>query len=82
VISILGVTGSVIGLVVAGLLSDRWGGLGPALSVLAFGPVAMAVLVLVAYPETAHRELEELNPEDDVSEDAPALLSGEHPPVD
>jgi MFS family permease len=64
VISILGVTGSVIGLLVAGLLSDRWDGLGPALCVLAIGPVAMAVLVLVAYPETAHRELEELNPED------------------
>jgi MFS family permease len=64
VISILGVTGSVIGLLVAGYLSDRWGGLGPALAVLSVGPALMAVLVLVAYPETAHRELEELNPED------------------
>jgi MFS family permease len=64
VISILGVTGSVIGLLVAGSLSDRWGGLGPALAVLSVGPALMAVLVLVAYPETAHRELEELNPED------------------
>ena len=31
---------------------------------LAIGPLLMAVLVLVAYPETAHRELEDLNPED------------------
>lgn len=64
VISILGVTGSVIGLLVAGYLSDRWGGLGPALAVLSVGPALMAVLVLVAYPETAHRALEDLNPED------------------
>jgi MFS family permease len=64
IIAVLGVTGSVIGLVVAGLLSDRWDGLGPALAVLSIGPLLMAVLVLVAYPETAHRELEDLNPED------------------
>lgn len=63
-ISILGVTGSVLGLAAAGYLSDRWGGLGPALALLAVGPLLMALLVLVAYPETAHRELEELNPED------------------
>lgn len=64
IIAILGVTGSVIGLLVAGYLSDRWNGLGPALAVLSIGPALMAMLVLVAYPETAHRELEELNPED------------------
>jgi MFS family permease len=63
-ISILGVTGSVLGLAVAGRLSDHWDGLGPALAVLAIGPLLMAVLVLVSYPETVHRELEELNPED------------------
>jgi MFS family permease len=66
-ISILGVTGSVIGLAAAGRLADRWDGLGPALTVLAIGPLLMAVLVLVAYPETAHRELEELNPEDQLA---------------
>jgi hypothetical protein len=31
---------------------------------MALGPLALAVLILVAYPETAGRELEELNPED------------------
>jgi hypothetical protein len=36
------------------------------LAVLSIGPLLMAVLVLVAYPETAHRELEELNPEDEL----------------
>src|SRR3546814_10617681 len=44
VIAVLGVAGSVIGLVVAGYLSDRWGGLGPALAVLSIGPVLMALV--------------------------------------
>ena len=53
-----------VGLVVAGVLSDRWDGLGPALAVLSVGPLIVGILILVAYPETAHLELEELNPED------------------
>jgi putative MFS transporter len=67
IIAILGVAGSVIGLVTAGYLSERWDGLGPALALLSVGPLAMALLVLIAYPETAHRELEELNPEDQLA---------------
>jgi MFS family permease len=65
-ISLLGVAGSGVGLLAAGLLSDRLGGLGPALTCLAIGPAVLVVLVLAAYPETAHRELEELNPEDPI----------------
>lgn len=56
--------GSVIGLLVAGWVSQGTGRLGAAMALLAVGPAALALLVLVAYPETAHRELEELNPED------------------
>ena len=56
--------GSAVGLVAAGVLSDGFGRIGPAMAVLATGPVLLALLVLVAYPETAGRELEELNPED------------------
>jgi MFS family permease len=63
-IAALGVLGSGIGIAGAGLLADRFGSLGPALAVLAPGPLLVAILVLVAYPETAHRELEDLNPED------------------
>ncbi len=63
-IAILAVSGSVLGLLTAGWLSERWDGLGPALALLSVGPLVMAVLVLVGYPETAQRELEELNPED------------------
>jgi MFS family permease len=55
--------GSVIGLVVAGQLGDRIG-LSRAFTYLAVGPLLLTVLILVAYPETAHRELEDLNPED------------------
>ncbi|MFL6206917.1 MAG: hypothetical protein ACJ739_16365, partial [Acidimicrobiales bacterium] len=71
--------GSVIGLLTAGWLSERWDGLGPALALLSIGPLVMAVLVLVAYPETAHRELEDINPEDRI--DPPGRSSDHGAPV-
>ncbi len=61
----VGVAGSALGLFVAGWLSDVLDGrLGPALALLAVGPLAVAALVLWKYPETAGQELEDLNPED------------------
>ncbi|MGI9119954.1 MAG: MFS transporter [Acidimicrobiales bacterium] len=63
-IGLLGVLGSITGLLTVGVLSDRLGGLGPALGALALGPAVLVVLVLAAYPETAQVELEALNPED------------------
>lgn len=61
----LGVMGSAAGLLTAGWLSDQLGGrLGPALALLAAGPLIVAALVLVKFPETAGLELEDLNPED------------------
>ena len=57
--------GSVAGLLAAGHLPfERFG---PTMALLALGPAILAVLVVVAYPETAYRELEELNPEDAVA---------------
>jgi MFS family permease len=82
IIAVFGVSGSVIGLLVAGFLSERWDSLGPALAVLSVGPALMALLVLVGYPETAHRELEELNPEDQVTRDQLVLSAATDPPVD
>ena len=64
VIGGLGRIGSVIGLVSIGFLATYFGGLAPALLVLSTGPALVAVLVLLAYPETARLELEDLNPED------------------
>jgi hypothetical protein len=45
------------------------------MGVLAIGPLAMAAVVLAWFPETAWRELEELNPEDQLAPDtrSPAL---------
>ena len=37
---------------------------GPVMLALVVGPVIVALIVFFTYPETAHRELEELNPED------------------
>ncbi|MCH7789586.1 MAG: MFS transporter [Acidobacteria bacterium] len=63
-ITVAGVCGAVIGLVIAGRLSDRWGDLGEAIAVLAVGPVLVIAIVIVLFPETADRELEDINPED------------------
>ena len=61
----VGVAGSALGFLVAGWLSDSLDGrLGPALALLAAGPLAVAALVVWKYPETAGQELEDLNPED------------------
>ena len=65
VITAVGVAGSALGNLVAGRLSDVLDGrLGPALALLAVGPLAVAALVMWKYPETAGQELEDLNPED------------------
>jgi putative MFS transporter len=56
--------GSVIGLLIAGALGDRIG-LSRAFLYLSIGPAILTVLILVAYPETAHHTLEDLNPEDE-----------------
>jgi hypothetical protein len=61
------VAGSAAGLLAAGVLTDALGNLGRALAVLAIGPAILAVLVLTRYPETARLELEDLNPEDRVT---------------
>jgi putative MFS transporter len=61
--------GSVVGLLAVGFLATSLDTLGPAMALLALGPAVLAVVVLVAYPETAHQELEVLNPEDAIPPD-------------
>lgn len=63
-LAVAGVLGAATGVLAAGALSDALGGLGRAMTILAVGPLAVSVLVMARFPETAHRELEELNPED------------------
>jgi MFS family permease len=63
-ISMLSLVGSSIGLLGAGWALDRAIGYGSVMAVLAIGPLVVAGLVVLLYPETAHHELEDLNPED------------------
>jgi MFS family permease len=64
VINLAAVIGSATGLYLAGRLSTELSGLGPAMAVLSIGGVLVVVLVVFFYPETASRELEDLNPDD------------------
>ncbi len=56
--------GGIGGLVVMGTLLDRDWSHGRVMAMLASAQLVVVVIVLRWYPETAHRELEELNPED------------------
>ena len=60
----VGVLGSALGLNFVGELSDRLSAVAPAIALLSIGPVIVACLVLLRFPETSGLELEELNPED------------------
>lgn len=84
VLTVAGAAGGVIGLVAAGLLSSALGTTGKALAVLSFGPLLGVILITACFPETARRQLEELNPEDAASpaatpaqSDPPARRAGE-----
>ena len=63
-ISVMALVGSSIGLIAAGWALDQTIGYGTVMAVLSIGPLVVAALIVVFYPETAHHELEELNPED------------------
>ena len=64
VVDLVALCGSAIGLVVVGWLADEWDGFAGPIALLSIGPLVVAALVLVAFPETAHRSLEDINPED------------------
>ena len=63
-ITVLGVIGSMIGLQIIGRFSDSGGEFWHVFAMVAGAPLLVALLVLLAFPETARRELEDLNPED------------------
>ena len=56
--------GGSIGLIGAGIALDAGYSYGQVMGVLALGPLAVSIIVLAKYPETANVSLEELNPED------------------
>jgi predicted MFS family arabinose efflux permease len=57
--------GGIGGLSLTGRLLDGGWSYSSTMSVLAIGQLIVTILVVVAYPETAHKELETLNPEDE-----------------
>jgi MFS family permease len=79
IINTVATVGGVIGLVLAGFLIDELDSFGLALGLLAIGPLIMAIVVLALFPETARRELEDLNPEDRT---APTTMPGHVPLAD
>jgi hypothetical protein len=62
--------------VAAGQLETALGSFGRTLMVLAIAPLIMAVVVLAWFPETARRELEDLNPEDRAAEGSERVAPG------
>ncbi len=64
VITTVTVGGSALGLVVAGWFDDRYGSLSRGVTLLGIGALVVAAMVAFLYPETASRELEDINPED------------------
>lgn len=67
ILQVAAVAGSSVGLLVVGFIADRTGHLSSGMSVVLVGPLLVALLVWVAFPETARRELEDINPEDDLA---------------
>ena len=63
-IELFALAGAVVGLLTVGSLVDQGWSYGSAFAAIAVAPLAVAVLILVAFPETAHRSLEDINPED------------------
>jgi MFS family permease len=56
--------GGIGGLLLAGRLLDSGWPHGRVMALLAMAQVLVVITVVKSFPETAHRELEELNPED------------------
>jgi MFS family permease len=59
---VTGVTGSAIGLLLAGALSDPLGGLGYSLALCGIAPLLAGVLLLPRLPESRGRALDDVSP--------------------
>jgi MFS family permease len=67
IISATASVGSVIGLLLAGPMTDSFGSFGPTIALLSSAQLVMALLLFTRFPETAHRELEDINPSDQLT---------------
>lgn len=56
--------GGIVGLQLVGRLLDRGASYGEVMGLVALGQIVVVLVVIFKFPETAHRSLEELNPED------------------
>jgi MFS family permease len=63
-VTVSALMGGSLGLIVGGTLIDHHWSYGTVMLMFSSVSVVIAAMVWVFYPETAHRELEELNPED------------------
>jgi MFS family permease len=61
-VALIGVVGSAVGLVMAGVLSDPLGGLGRSIALTTIGTFVAAVVVVPFLPESAHLDLDEVSP--------------------
>jgi hypothetical protein len=64
IITALALIGGIGGLLGTGQLVDRGWSYSSVIGMMAIAQVVVTIIVLTSYPETAHRELEEMNPED------------------
>ncbi|HEY4609062.1 MAG TPA: MFS transporter, partial [Ilumatobacteraceae bacterium] len=67
-ITALSLAGSSAGLLVVGALVHRGWTYGQSMLVVGFGQLLSAIIAYFAYPETAHLELEQINPQDALGE--------------
>jgi MFS family permease len=67
-ITALSLAGSSFGLLLVGALVHRGWSYGESMLVVGVGQLMAAVIAYVAYPETAHLELEQINPQDALTE--------------
>lgn len=81
VLQVMSVAGSALGLVVAGNVTDRTGELADAMLWLLPLALIVAVLALTVFPETARRQLEEINPEDDLTRPGEGEVIAAEPPT-
>jgi MFS family permease len=64
IVTALALLGGIGGLVATGQLIDNGWSYGSVMGMMGLAQLVVTAIVITSYPETAHRELEEMNPED------------------